>query len=191
MKLFNDQLLFYFGLKSFLLKFINNDLKIQKDNFQMLLNNDHIQQLIKIKNNIFFENDNNISLFFNEHLMHNAFNYETVLAYTLFMSNPVTKFQKTFCLGKLGFLEYEEMLEMVYFLPHDRRVLKLYIENNLVSNFYFNIFYDNSINKFFIKDFFNFKNFNEICKYNKILTFFNKLIYLVFFLLDPFFFKYF
>jgi hypothetical protein len=190
MKLFNDQLFFYFGLKSHLLKYINNDNTIQKENMIYLLNNDHIKQIFKIKNSISFEKDNNMSLFFNEYLIQNAYNYEMVSAYTLFMTNPVVKFQKTFCLGKLGYLEYEEMLETVFLLPHDRRVLSTYIENNEIYQYYFD-FYKNLLNKFFIKDFFNYRNIKEIFKFKKIITFYNKLIYLVFFLLDPFFFKYF
>src|SRR5947199_34708 len=114
--MFNDQFLFYFALKSYIKKYINNDIEMFKKTFTML--------------------------------------------YTVFI------------------------------LPPEQRALQFFIEEFLIYQYYFEIF-DSNLNKYFITDFYNYKNKLEQKKYHKILTFFNKLIYIVFFLLDPFFFKYF
>jgi hypothetical protein len=189
LKLFNDQLLFYFGLKSFMLRFINNDVTLQKENFKIILNDRFLIEFFKVYKLINVK-DNVVSLFFNEYLTLNAYNYDMFKAYTYFMTSPVIKFQKALSLGRLGYFEYDEMLDIVFFLPYDKHLLHYYIEDSLYFKHYFNV-YKFTLNRFFIKDFFNFKNKNEICKYVKVLTFYNKLVYLVFFLLDPFFFKYF
>jgi hypothetical protein len=187
LKIFNDQFLFYFALKSDLIKYINNDLLKFQNNFRMLLSNEHLKQFLKMKNYIY---NNIISLFFNENLTLNAFNYEMLESYTLFMQTPVIKFNKLFSLGRLGFLEYDTLLETVFAFPGEIKALQFFIEEFMIYEYYFSIFKDN-INKYFINDFFNYKTILDLKKYNKILTFFNKLIYIVFFLLDPFFFKYF
>ena len=54
---------------------------------------------------------------------------------------------------------------------------KLY--NNIYTNFYF------------LKDFFNFKNTEILITNFKILSFYDKIVSIIFMNLDPFFFKYF
>jgi len=153
----------------------------------MLLSNEHLKQFLKMQNYIY---NNIMSLFFNENLTLNALNYEMLESYTLFMQTPVIKFNTLFSLGRLGFLEYDTLLETVFAFPGEIKALQFFIEEFMIFEYYFNIYKDN-INKYFINDFFNYKNILDLKKYNKILTFYNKLIYIVFFLLDPFFFKYF
>jgi hypothetical protein len=185
--MFNDQFLFYFALKSDQKKYINNDNYNFKKNFQILYSNTFFKQFFKIKKYIY---NNIISLFFNENLTLNAFNYEMLESYTLLMQTPIIKFNKLFSLGRLGFLEYDTMLETVFIFSGEKTQLKFFIEDFMLYEYYFNI-YNENLNTNFINDFYNYYNKLEILKLHKILTFFNKLIYIVFFLLDPFFFKYF
>jgi hypothetical protein len=188
--MFNDQFLFYFALKSEIKQYINNDIEFFKKNFKMLLVNEHIKQIFNIKNYITNNTKNVNALFYSENLTYNALNYEMLEAYTLLMRTAIIKFNNLFSLGRLGFLEYDTMLDTVFILPAEQKALQFLIEELLIYQYYFEIFNSN-LNKYFINDFFNYKNLLELKKYNKILTFFNKLIYIVFFLLDPFFFKYF
>jgi hypothetical protein len=185
--MFNDQFLFYFALKSDLKNYLNNDISNYKNNFNILNNNEHYNQFFKVKQLIY---NNIISLFFNENLTLNAFNYEMLEAYTLLMQTPVIKFNKLFSLGRLGFLEYDSMLETVFIFPEEKKTLQFYMEDFMIFEYSFNL-YNNNLNKIFINDFFNYYNKLDLLKYHKILTFYNKLVYIVFFLLDPFFFKYF
>jgi hypothetical protein len=185
--MFNDQFLFYFALKSDLKKYFDNNKFNFKKNLEILNNNFFLNQFFKIKNYIF---NNIVSLFFNENLTLNALNYEMLESYTLLMQTPIIKFNRLFSLGRLGFLEHDTMLETVFIFPAEKHALQLFMEDFMMYEYYLNIYNDN-LNKYFINDFFNYYNKFEILKLHKILTFFNKLIYIVFFLLDPFFFKYF
>lgn len=56
-------------------------------------------------------------------------------------------------------------------------LIKLY--NSIYTNFYF------------LKDFFNFKNRGILIRNFRILTFYDKIVSIIFMNLDPFFFKYF
>lgn len=190
--LFNEFFYFYFGLKTRLKKFINNNNIWLKQSYFNLTNNILVKQLIKDQNLV--KNKFDISLVFNEYLTNNAYNYEMLEAYTLFMNTPIVKFETKFCLGRLGYWEYDEMLETVFTFINDQRRLQYYMKKRLVATLYFSIYnnyYNNYYNLYFIKDFYNYKNLNDMIKYKKIFTFYNKLIYIVFFFLDPFFFKYF
>jgi hypothetical protein len=151
-----------------------------------LLNNINLQALVQSKKvpELF------ISIFFNDHLRMNDYNYEVLQAYRLFMKTPVTKFNSAFKFGKLSFLEYDKMIEVVYFLPLDKLRLQKFLERNLATTYYFKIFNTLYLNFYFIKDLYNLKNLKELNKYYKIISFYDKIFSIIFFLIDSFFFKY-
>jgi hypothetical protein len=57
--------------------------------------------------------------------------------------------------------------------------------------FFFKLYNNIYINNYFLKDFFNLSKKNLLIKSFKILTFYDKIVSIIFMNLDPFFFKYF
>ncbi len=128
--------------------------------------------------------------FYNSNLLTVMYNFEMVYSYSLFMKTPITKFNKNFRYGRLSFLNYKAMIETVYLLIFDKLYLNQNLKNDLTFNFMIDI-YINSFNSYFLLDFYNYKSKNNLIVSYKILSFFDKIIHLMFLLIDPFFFKYF
>lgn len=107
------------------------------------------------------------------------------------MQTPVTRFENECKLGRLSFFTFDSMIERVFTLPIDQNLLIKYIGNNIIFEHFLSIFLNcNYFNMYFLKDFFNLKNSKKFLKFFKILNFYDKIFYVIFLLIDPFFFKY-
>ena len=65
------------------------------------------------------------------------------------------------------------------------------MKKNINFEFFFKLYNNIYINNYFLKDFFNLYNNHNFIKNIKILTFYDKIVSIIFMNLDPFFFKYF
>lgn len=188
-KWFNDWFFFYSCKRAKMLNYYdlyNKD--IESTSFTFLLN----------KANIYLQNLNfqehftkYFEVFSSDHLLHYLVNFETLYAYKLLMKTPLVKFKRRFSFGRLSYEEYKPMLENVFWLTADKNLLRDYMKKNLNFDFFFKLFNNIYINFYFLKDFFNFRNRHILIRNFRILTFYDKIVSIIFMNLDPFFFKYF
>ena len=150
------------------------------------------------KANFFLEN-----LDFKEHFMQyfNVFSYdyllnylitlESIYGYRLVMRTPLVKFKLRFSFGRLSYEEYKPMLENVFLLTADKIRLQNFMKKTINLEFFIKLYNNIYTNFYFLKDFFNLKNKEILIRNLKILTFYDKIVSIIFMNLDPFFFKYF
>lgn len=188
-KRFNDWFFFYSVKRAKMLyyyDFYNKD--IESISFTFMLN----------KANIYLQNLN-----FKEHYLQyfDIFSYdylfkyfaelESFYGYRLLMKTPLVKFKREFSFGRLSYEEYQPMLENVYWLNEDKNRLQYYMRKILNLDFFWKLYNNIYVNFYFLKDFFNYKNRGLLIRYSRILTFYDKIVSIIFMNLDPFFFKYF
>jgi len=126
-----------------------------------------------------------------DYLLSYFINLEIVYGYRLLMETPLVKFKISFPFGRLSFLDYKPMLEIVFGLMADKIRLQHYMQRIINFDFFFKLFNNIYINLYFLKDFYNFNNRKFLMQHYRILTFYDKIVSIIFMNLDPFFFKYF
>lgn len=185
---FNNWFFFYMSYHIKFKKYINLNEYRHKSTYLLLLKDPYIIKLLNvniIKNvkNIYME-----ILFSFFHKWH--YWYELYNGYVLFMKAAVTKFEKDFRFGLLNYLKYDKMIEKIYLVPFDKKFLLRYLEIKILFENYFNIYLNHYSNFYFLTDLYNWKAIKEYNKNIKIVNFFDKIFYVIFFVVDPYFFKY-
>lgn len=188
-KWFNDWFFFYSVKRAKMLNYHDlNNIEFEKSSFIYLLD----------KAEIFLQNLNfkdyfvkYFDVFSYDYLLNYLINIEALYGYRLLMKTPLVKFKIRFSFGRLSYLEYKPMLENIFWLTADKIRLKNYMKKILNFEFFFKLYNNFYINNYFLKDFYNLYNKNLLKKSFKILTFYDKIVSIIFMNLDPFFFKYF
>jgi hypothetical protein len=188
-KWFNDWFFFYSVKRAKMLNYHDlNNIEVEKSSFIYLIN----------KAEIFLQNLNfkdyyikYFDVFLYDYLLNYLINIEALYGYRLLMKTPLVKFKIRFSFGRLSYIEYKPMLENIFWLTADKIRLKNYMKKILNFEFFFKLYNNLYINNFFLKDFNNLYNKNLLIKRFKILTFYDKIVSIIFMNLDPFFFKYF
>jgi len=165
-----------------------SNIEVEKSSFIYLFN----------KAEIFLQNLNfkdyfiqYFDVFSYDYLLNYLINIEALYGYRLLMKTPLVKFKTRFSFGRLSYLEYKPMLENIFWLTADKIRLNNYMKKILNFELFFKLFNNFYINNYFLKDFFNLYNKKILIKNFKILTFYDKIVSIIFMNLDPFFFKYF
>lgn len=185
--LFNDWFFFYFSYHLKLKQYIEYNQYRHKSNFLLLLNNSYVLNIL----NVTVNNNKHYINCFNDFFLRYHYWYELLNGYTLFMSTPVTKFENDFKLGRLSFWQFDLMTERIFTIPLDKKRLLRYLQIKILFEHFFNLYINfKCINLYFLKDLYNLKLLNDYKKHVKIINFYDKIFYVVFLLIDPFFFKY-
>jgi hypothetical protein len=107
------------------------------------------------------------------------------------MNTPVTKYENDFRLGRLSYLKFDTMIERIFTIPLDKKRLLRYLKLKILFEHFFSLYINcNYLNIYFLKDLYNLKLVVEYNKYFKIINFYDKIFYILFLFIDPFFFKY-
>ena len=161
---------------------------IEKTAFTFMLN----------KANIFLENLDfqehfmrYFDVFSYDHLLSYLINFETMYGYRLLMKTPLVKFNPNFSFGRLSYTKYKPMLENIYLLTVDKMILRDFMKQTLNYDFFVKLYNKIYTNFYFLKDFFNFNNKSLLMRSLRVLSFYDKIVSIIFMNLDPFFFKYF
>jgi hypothetical protein len=156
--------------------------------FKFLLDKSHVfLQILNFKDHY----SKYFNIFSYDNLLIYLSNFEYLYGYRLLMKTPLVKFKKNFAFGRLSYESYQTMLETIYGISFDKSKLYSYINKILNFDFFFKLYNSIYINTYFLKDFFNLYNKDFLIRNFKILTFYDKIISIIFMNLDPFFFKYF
>ena len=115
----------------------------------------------------------------------------SILGFRLAMRVKSHKYSKYFRFGKCSFLEFDDFIEMMYVLPTDINLYYKHLNKVESFDFIYELYNKNFFNFYFLKDFYNFNNKIDHEKNYKMVNLYNKLTYLSFYVVDPFFFKYF
>ncbi len=183
---FNNWFFFYISYHIKFKKYINLNDYQHKSSFLLLLNDTYIMSILnvtKIKQTTYKK-------FFYDFFHKLHYWYELFNAYVLFMQTAVTKYEREFRFGLLNYLKFDRMIEKIFLVPSDKKRLLRYLEIKIVFEYYFNLYLNKFSNNYFFNDFYNWKSVKEYNKTIKIINFFDKIFYVIFLLVDPFFFKY-
>lgn len=183
---FNNWFFFYMSYHTQFKKHINLNEYQHKSSFLLLLNDSYIQSILGATKKTRFITLEIFHEFFNK----NHYFYDLFNGYVFFMKSAVTKYEREFRFGLLNYLKFDRMIEKIYLVPYDQKRLLWYIEKKILFEHYFNIYLNQYSNFYFLTDFYNWKAFKEYNKNKKIINFFDKIFYVIFFVVDPFFFKY-
>lgn len=187
MKWFNNWYFFYSSYHLKLKKYINLNEYQHKFSFLLLLKDPYISNIL----NVTIDDRKNHMYFFYNYFLEFNYWYELWNGYILFMNNPVTKYENDFKLGRLNYWKFDLMTQRIYTMPLDKKHLKRYLQIKILSEHFFYLYIKyNYLNIYFLKDLYNLKLLNDYNKYIKIINFYDKIFYVIFLLLDPFFFKY-
>ena len=188
-KWFNDWFFFYSTKRAKLLNNIDfNNKDSEKIAFTFMLNRaDILLQNLNFKEHFMYY----FNIFSYDHLLSYLINLESVYGYRLLMKTPLVKFKLRFSFGRLSYEEYKPMLDNVFWLTADKIRLRNYMKKTLNLEFLIKLYNSIYTNFYFLKDFFNFKNRGILIRNFRILTFYDKIVSIIFMNLDPFFFKYF
>jgi hypothetical protein len=187
-RFFNKWFLFY-STRSFNLKnFFNNENLVNLYSFKNLLSDFNLNLLLKINK---LENFEYIYEFYYDNLLDILDINRSIEGYKLAMRTKSSKFTRKFKLGRSSFLELDEFVEMMYTLPFDIYIYYRHINKMMSFDFILEMYNKKFINFYFLKDFYNLNNNIDHIKNYKMVNLYNKLIYLSFYIIDPFFLKYF
>ncbi len=188
-KWFNDWFFFYSVKRAKMINYYDlNNKNFEITSFSFIFNKANIY----LQNLEFQEHYSNyFEVFSSDHLLSYLINTESLYAYKLLMKTPLVKFKSRFSFGRLSYEEYKPMLDNVYWLTADKMRLRNYMEKMINFDFFFKLFNNLYINFYFLKDFFNYRNGDILIRNFRILTFYDKIVSIIFMNLDPFFFKYF
>jgi hypothetical protein len=187
-RFFNKWFLFYstrcFNLKNFV---INENL-VNLYSFNNLLDNSNLNLLLKMNK---LQNFEYVYEFYYDNLLDILDINRTIEGYKLVMRTRISKFTRKFKLGRSSFLELDEFIEMMYTLPFDIFLYYRHMNKVMFFDFMLELYNRKFINFYFLKDFYNLNNKIDHIKNYKMVNLYNKLIYLSFYIIDPFFLKYF
>ena len=186
---FNDWFFFYSTKRAKMLNNINLcNQDIEKTAFTFMLNKaDILLQNLNFKEHFMYY----FKVFSYDHLLSYLINLESLYGYRLLMRTPLVKFNLIFSFGRLSYEEYKPMLDNVYWLTADKIRLREFMEKTINLEFFFKLYNSIYTKFYFLKDFFNLKNREILIANFRILTFYDKIVSIIFMNLDPFFFKYF
>jgi hypothetical protein len=188
-RLFNDLFFFYSVKRAKMLNYYELCSKeVEKTSFLYLLNKGdvYLQNIHLKENHIQYFN-----IYSYDYLLHYFSNLEILYGYRLLMQTPLVKFKTRFAFGRLSYNDYKSMLDNVYFLIKDKIRLQKFMKKKINLDLFFNMYNNIYINFYFLKDFLNLYNKNLLIRSFKILTFYDKIVSIIFMNLDPFFFKHF
>jgi hypothetical protein len=186
-RFFNKWFLFYSKRSYNLKRYIDYCHLSDFYSFKNLLNNFNLNLLFKVNELLDLEYFYD---FYNDNLLQFFDEKNSVEGFKIVMKTRLIKFSNKFKLGRSTFEELDEMVEVVFSLSND---IYLYNQNSnkeMFFNLIFDIYNEKFINYFFLKDFFNFNDKNDLIKKDKMVNLYNKLIYLSFYIIDPYFLKY-
>lgn len=183
---FNNWFFFYMSYHTKFKKYLNLNDYQHKSSFLLLLNDSYITNILNATKE---QKGINMEIFWN-FFSKIHYSYELLNGYVFFMKSAVTKYEREFRFGLLNYLKFDLMIEKIYLVPFDKKRLLKYIELKILFEHYFNIYLNNYSNFYFLSDFYNWKLDKEYNKNIKIINFFDKIFYVIFFVVDPFFFKY-
>jgi hypothetical protein len=190
-RFFNKWFLFYKSKFNHLKLYLENDVKDKNYSFINLINNNNLNLFLNINqldsgyNSICFRF---IYEFYYDNLLELVSSHRSAEGWKLMMRARQSKFLKRFRLGEASYyLDMDEVLEAMYILPYD--IYFFYQNMNKFSSFdfIFDIYNEKFINYFFLKDWYTLKiNLN---KYYNLISCYNKALFLLFYIIDPFFLK--
>lgn len=183
---FNNWFFFYMSYHIKFKKHLNLNEYQHKSTFLLLLNDSYIKNILNTTKEKKGIHMGVFQTFFSK--MH--YSYELLNGYTFFMQSAVTKYEREFRFGLLNYLKFDTMIEKIYLVPFDKKRLLRYLEVKILFEHYFNIYLNNYSNFYLLSDLYNWKAKKEYHKTLKIINFFDKIFYIIFFVVDPFFFKY-
>ena len=183
---FNNWFHFYMSYHAKFKNHINLNEYQHKSSFLLLLNDSYITSILsatKEKRSITIE-------IFHDFFYRIHYFYDLLNGYVFFMKSAVTKYEREFRFGLLNYLKFDIMIEKIYLVPYDKKRLLWYLEKKILFEHYFNIYLNQYSNFYFLNDFYNWKTLKEYNQNKKIVNFFDKIFYIIFYVVDPFFFKY-
>jgi hypothetical protein len=187
-RFFNKWFLFYSTRAISLANFITNENLINLKTFKNLLNAPNLSLLLKINK---LENFEYAYEFCYDNLLDILDINRSVEGYKLAMRERTHKFTRKFKLGRSSYLEFDDFVDAMYTLPLDLFTYYKHFNKVLFFDFLFEL-YDKEFSDFyFLKDFYSLNNKVNHIKNYKMVNLYTKLIYLSFYIADPFFFKYF
>jgi hypothetical protein len=179
----------FYSTRCFNLKnFVINENLVNLYSFNNLLDNSNLNLLLKMNK---LQNFEYVYEFYYDNLLDILDINRTIEGYKLVMRTRISKFTRKFKLGRSSFLELDEFIEMMYTLPFDIFLYYRHMNKVMFFDFMLELYNKKFINFYFLKDFYNLNNKIDHIKNYKMVNLYNKLIYLSFYIIDPFFLKYF
>jgi len=164
------------------------------------------ENLVNLKAFTNLLNDFNLNLFLKSNELQNfeyayEFYYDNLLdildanrsieGFRLAMRERTHKFTKKFKLARSSYLELDDFVEAMYTLPFDLFTYYKHFNKVLSFDFLFELHDKIFLDFYFLKDFYSLNNKVNHMKDYKMVNLYTKLVYLSFYIMDPFFFKYF
>lgn len=150
--------------------------------FNILLNNYSINFIKKFKD---FKTWNLVYDFFNENLLGFMYNKSITKGFKLIMNfRSVYRFR----LVNSTYNDLEEFVWAIYSLPISTLNFYKNLNEQTLYNLYIDLYEENFSKFYFFKDFILFNNIDYLFYFIQLISFYNKLFYLVVFFFDPLFF---